>query len=213
MPTTLSSLGLLGFPVSKRKFWLVGNSDNQFQCHNDTRSHIEWMMQALLAFDYGLIPGLALSAIEQGRSLLTLKHGKPDHEAIEAKFGVIVNASETKAEKKPKSVNINGIPTRVLLIRNMFERLEETTKALIDLDGCFFGGRTVHVTFYDEERFGKNELAPIPGEVPGYIPLKYNLERAEFFEFMRRSGRYHRTAEGFGYQWCVSSIIVYPCGH
>ncbi|KAF9589831.1 hypothetical protein IFM89_028766 [Coptis chinensis] len=130
--------------------------------------------------------------------------------------GVIVNASETKAEKKPKSVNINGIPTRVLLLRNMvgpgevddeledevasecakygtvtrvlifeitetnfpvdeavrifvqFERSEETTKALIDLDGRFFGGRTVHATFYDEERFGKNELAPVPGEVPGY---------------------------------------------
>ncbi|KAF9588678.1 hypothetical protein IFM89_014399 [Coptis chinensis] len=98
--------------------------------------------------------------------------------------GVIVNASETKAEKKPTSVNINGIPTRVLLLRNMvgpgevndeledevasesvksmFERSKETTKALIDR------GRTVHATFYDEERFGKNELAPVPGEVPGY---------------------------------------------
>ncbi|KAF9619955.1 hypothetical protein IFM89_010571 [Coptis chinensis] len=189
------------------------------------------------AFDYGLIPGLALSAIEQGRSPLTLKHGKPDHEATEPvslhsliqylkpdgmisydvpnslyrRAGVIVNASETKAKKKPKSVNINGIPTRVLLLRNMvddkledevasecakygtvtrvlifeiietnfpvdkvvwifvqFERSEETTKALIDLDGCFFGGRTVHANFFDKERFGKNELAPVLGEVPGY---------------------------------------------
>ncbi|MCL7048602.1 hypothetical protein MKW94_004187 [Papaver nudicaule] len=33
--------------------------------------------------------------------------------------GVIVNASEPKSEKKPKSVNINGAPTRVLLLRNM----------------------------------------------------------------------------------------------
>ncbi|KAJ4980621.1 hypothetical protein NE237_031458 [Protea cynaroides] len=128
--------------------------------------------------------------------------------------GVIVNASESKAEKK--SVNFHGIPTRVLLLRNMvgpgevdddledevasecskygtvtkclifeitepnfppdeavrmfvqFERPEETTKALVDLDGRYFGGRVVHATFYDEERFGRNELAPMPGEIPGY---------------------------------------------
>ncbi|KAF6150646.1 hypothetical protein GIB67_022258 [Kingdonia uniflora] len=128
--------------------------------------------------------------------------------------GVIVNAS---AEKKlPKSVNLNGPPTRVLLLRNMvgpgevddeledevasecakygtvtrvlifeiteqdfpveeavrifvqFERSEETTKALVDLDGRFFGGRVVRATFYDEERFAKNELAPLSGEVPGF---------------------------------------------
>ncbi|ONK61970.1 uncharacterized protein A4U43_C08F35470 [Asparagus officinalis] len=130
--------------------------------------------------------------------------------------GVIVNASESKSEKKPKSVNLNGPPTRVLLLRNMvgpgevdddledevasecakygsvtrvlifeitepnfpvdeavrifvqFERSEWTTKALIDLDGRFFGGRVVRATFYDEERFGRNELAPVPGEIPGF---------------------------------------------
>ncbi|RZC43617.1 hypothetical protein C5167_036570 [Papaver somniferum] len=130
--------------------------------------------------------------------------------------GVIVNASEPKSEKKPKSVNINGAPTRVLLLRNMvgpgevddeledevasecakygtvtrvlifeitepdfpvdeavrifvqFERSEETTKALVDLDGRFFGGRVVRGTFFDEEKFGKNELAPVAGEIPGY---------------------------------------------
>uniref|UniRef100_A0A1D1YQ92 DNA-damage-repair/toleration protein DRT111, chloroplastic n=1 Tax=Anthurium amnicola TaxID=1678845 RepID=A0A1D1YQ92_9ARAE len=130
--------------------------------------------------------------------------------------GVIVNASETKGEKKLKSVNLNGPPTRVLLLRNMvgpgevddeledevasectkygtvtrvlifeiteanfpvdeavrifvqFERSEETTKAIIDLDGRFFGGRVVKASFYDEERFGRTELAPVPGEIPGY---------------------------------------------
>ncbi|XP_023003194.1 DNA-damage-repair/toleration protein DRT111, chloroplastic-like [Cucurbita maxima] len=130
--------------------------------------------------------------------------------------GVIVNANDTKSEKKVKSVNINGLPTRVLMLRNMvgpgevddeleeevgsecakygtvtrvlifeitepnfpvdeavrifvqFERSEETTKALVDLDGRYFGGRVVRATFYDEERFGKNELAPMPGEVPGF---------------------------------------------
>ena len=33
--------------------------------------------------------------------------------------GVIVNASEQKPEKKVKSVNLNGPPTRVLMLRNM----------------------------------------------------------------------------------------------
>ncbi|KAL1359393.1 hypothetical protein HN51_004711 [Arachis hypogaea] len=133
--------------------------------------------------------------------------------------GVIVNASENssnKPEKKVKSVNFHGVPTRVLLLRNMvgpgevddeleeevgsecakygtvtrvlifeitepnfptdeavrifvqFERSEETTKALIDLNGRYFGGRVVQASFYDEEKFGKNELAPMPGEIPGF---------------------------------------------
>ncbi|OMO73871.1 hypothetical protein COLO4_26828 [Corchorus olitorius] len=132
--------------------------------------------------------------------------------------GVIVNASETpKTDKKVKSVNFNGTPTRVLLLRNMvgpgevddeledevgsecakygtvtrvlifeitepnfpaeeavrifiqFERSEETTKALVDLDGRYFGGRVVKASFYDEEKFSKNELAPMPGEIPGFF--------------------------------------------
>ncbi|KAG4948050.1 hypothetical protein JHK82_041225 [Glycine max] len=40
------------------------------------------------AFEYGLIPGLALSGLEhyifKGRHPVTLKHGKPDHEAMNA---------------------------------------------------------------------------------------------------------------------------------
>ncbi|CAK9133497.1 unnamed protein product [Ilex paraguariensis] len=132
--------------------------------------------------------------------------------------GVIVNASEGKqqAEKKVKSVNFNGPPTRVVLLRNMvgpgevdddlegevaeectkfgtvtrvlifeitepnfpaeeavrifvqFERSEEATKAIIELDGRFFAGRVVRACFYDVERFNKNELAPMPGEIPGF---------------------------------------------
>ncbi|CAN4081948.1 unnamed protein product [Withania somnifera] len=49
-----------------------------------------------------------------------------------------------------------------------FERAEQATKALIELEGRFFGGRIVHACFYDEERFGNNELAPMPGEVSGF---------------------------------------------
>ncbi|PIN07330.1 mRNA splicing factor [Handroanthus impetiginosus] len=129
--------------------------------------------------------------------------------------GVIVNASESS--KKVKSVNFNGTPTRVVLLRNMvgpgevdddlegevaeecakfgtvtrvlifeiteanfphdeavrifvqFERAEQATKALIELEGRFFGGRVVHASFYDEDRFNNNELAPLPGEIPGFF--------------------------------------------
>ncbi|KAH6759435.1 D111/G-patch domain-containing protein [Perilla frutescens var. frutescens] len=129
--------------------------------------------------------------------------------------GVIVNASESS--KKVKSVNFNGPPTRVVLLRNMvgpgevdddlegevaeecskfgkvtrvlifeitepnfpheeavrifiqFEREEHATKALIELEGRFFGGRVVRASFYDEERFGNNELAPMAGEIPGFF--------------------------------------------
>ncbi|KAJ6949856.1 hypothetical protein NC651_003742 [Populus alba x Populus x berolinensis] len=49
-----------------------------------------------------------------------------------------------------------------------FERSEETTKALIDLDGRFFGGNVVRARFFDEEKFSNNELAPMPGEIPGF---------------------------------------------
>jgi splicing factor 45 len=49
-----------------------------------------------------------------------------------------------------------------------FERAEEATKALIDLEGRFFGGRVVRATFYDEDKFARNDLAPLAGEVPGF---------------------------------------------
>ena len=49
-----------------------------------------------------------------------------------------------------------------------FEREGEATKALIDLEGRFFGGRVVRASFYEEDRFNKNELAPMPGEIPGF---------------------------------------------
>lgn len=154
--------------------------------------------------------GQGLGKLEQGITT-PLMAKKTDRRA-----GVIVNASESKSEKKLKSVNLNGTPTRVMLLRNMvgpgevddeledevasecakygtvtrvlifeitepnfpvdeavrifvqFERSEETTKALIDLDGRYFGGRTVRAGFYDEDRFGRNELAPLPGEIPGF---------------------------------------------
>ena len=45
-----------------------------------------------------------------------------------------------------------------------FDRPEAATKALVDLEGRFFGGRTVRATFYDEQKFARDEVAPFPGE-------------------------------------------------
>ena len=45
-----------------------------------------------------------------------------------------------------------------------FDRPEAATKALVDLEGRFFGGRTVRATFFDEGKFERQELAPVPGE-------------------------------------------------
>ncbi|KAI5079955.1 hypothetical protein GOP47_0005434 [Adiantum capillus-veneris] len=60
--------------------------------------------------------------------------------------------------------------TEAVRIFVQFERSEQATKALVDLDGRFFGGRVVHAGFYDEDRFNVNELAPLPGEIPALQP-------------------------------------------
>ena len=44
-----------------------------------------------------------------------------------------------------------------------FERMETAIKALVDLNGRFFGGRTVKASFYDPVLYKDFQLAePIP---------------------------------------------------
>ncbi|KAF9617281.1 hypothetical protein IFM89_035225 [Coptis chinensis] len=137
-----------------------------------------------MAFDYGLIPGLALSTIEH-YVLRACEFALPNP-ILKARWDDIVGPSEVDDEIEDEVASECakcGTVTRVLIfeitetnfpvdevvrIFVQYKRSEETTKVLIDLDGRFFGGRTIHGTFYDEERFGKNELALVPGEVPGY---------------------------------------------
>ena len=57
-------------------------------------------------------------------------------------------------------------PEEAVRIFIAFERSESATKAIVDLDGRFFGGRSVRASFYDEDRFAKNDLAPGPNEPP-----------------------------------------------
>ena len=40
-----------------------------------------------------------------------------------------------------------------------FDRLEAAIKALVDLNGRFFGGRTVKASFYDDTKFKEFQLA------------------------------------------------------
>lgn len=64
----------------------------------------------------------------------------------------------------------NFAATEAVRIFVQFERSEQTTKALVDLDGRFFGGRVVRASFYDEDRFTMNDLAPSPGELSAAVP-------------------------------------------
>jgi len=55
-------------------------------------------------------------------------------------------------------------PTEAVRIFVQFERPESAMKALIDLDGRFFGGRTVKAMFFPEDRLNEQDLAPRPGQ-------------------------------------------------
>ncbi|KAI3994641.1 hypothetical protein MKX01_027531 [Papaver californicum] len=62
------------------------------------------------AFEYGLVPGLAVSAVEhyilKGRAPVTLKHGKPDHEATDP-----ANLHTPIAYPKPDGLVSFDVPT------------------------------------------------------------------------------------------------------
>jgi hypothetical protein len=45
-----------------------------------------------------------------------------------------------------------------------FDRVEAAMKALVDMEGRFFGGRVVRASFFDEDKFDRNEYAPMAGE-------------------------------------------------
>lgn len=54
---------------------------------------------------------------------------------------------------------IKGLPDdQAVRIFLEYEKVEDATKALVDMNGRYFGGRTVRARFYDEERFAKGDL-------------------------------------------------------
>lgn len=63
----------------------------------------------------------------------------------------------------PQSADIPPHEAVRILVR--FARAEQATKAIIDLDGRYFGGRAVRATFFDLDRFDRLDLAPQDGEM------------------------------------------------
>ena len=55
-------------------------------------------------------------------------------------------------------------PEEAVRILVQFERQEQALKAVIDLDGRYFGGRPLRATFFDNGRFERFDFAPREGE-------------------------------------------------
>lgn len=51
-------------------------------------------------------------------------------------------------------------PEKAVRIFTKFLRQESAMKALVDLNGRFFGGRTIDVVFFSEKRFNENDISP-----------------------------------------------------
>eukprot|EP01066_Platyproteum_vivax_P015300 Platyproteum_vivax@DN6780_c0_g1_i2.p1 len=81
-----------------------------------------------------------------------------EREAVEeaSKYGNLLDIKIYEV-KEP-----NTNPDEAVRVFLKYERVEESTKAFVDLNGRFFGGRTVCAKFYDETQFDKSQLAPEP---------------------------------------------------
>ncbi|CAK0782714.1 hypothetical protein CVIRNUC_005909 [Coccomyxa viridis] len=157
----------------------------------------------------GWTEGRGLGKSQQGMTTPLMAHKK------DGRSGIIVNADSahsTAGHQDKKARIIRGVPSKVILLRNMvgpgevdddledevgmecskyggvqsvlifevlepgfnpeeavrifvrFGRIEDATKALVDLGGRFFGGRTVSACFFDEDKFNRQDLAPKPNE-------------------------------------------------
>ena len=53
----------------------------------------------------------------------------------------------------------------LLLRTTVYIIFSPTYTAVVDLNGRFFGGRTVKASFYPEDRFSKFDLGPSPSEL------------------------------------------------
>lgn len=52
----------------------------------------------------------------------------------------------------------NVVPEETVRIFVEFKRMESAIKAVVDLNGRFFGGRQVRAGFYSQEKFERMEL-------------------------------------------------------
>merc|ERR1719277_1750067 len=61
--------------------------------------------------------------------------------------------------KKCVVKEIPGVPDEeAVRIFLEYEKVEDATKALVDMNGRYFGGRVVRARFYDQARFDKGDL-------------------------------------------------------
>lgn len=68
-------------------------------------------------------------------------------------------ASKYGKLKKCVVREIKGVPdAEAVRIFLEFERVEDATKALVDMNGRYFGGRVVKARFFDEARFERKDL-------------------------------------------------------
>jgi len=71
-------------------------------------------------------------------------------EECEAKYGEIVKVHIVEKENVPDN--------EVVQIYLEFKRIECAIKALVDLNGRFFGGREVQASFFNENSFSAGDL-------------------------------------------------------
>jgi hypothetical protein len=69
---------------------------------------------------------------------------------------------ERVAIHEVKGANVD--PTKAVRIFVKFVRQESSMKALVDLNGRHFGGKSVEGSFYPEAKFDQAQLAPAEGE-------------------------------------------------
>eukprot|EP00811_Abedinium_folium_P011846 NODE_20973_length_774_cov_7.491499.p1 GENE.NODE_20973_length_774_cov_7.491499~~NODE_20973_length_774_cov_7.491499.p1 ORF type:complete len:179 (+),score=72.37 NODE_20973_length_774_cov_7.491499:3-539(+) len=54
---------------------------------------------------------------------------------------------------------MHGLPdTEAVRIFLEYERIEDATRALVDMNGRYFGGRVVKARFFDEQRYAQGDL-------------------------------------------------------
>ncbi|WIA42186.1 hypothetical protein OEZ86_009449 [Tetradesmus obliquus] len=86
-------------------------------------------------------------------------------EDLEEEVGTELTKYGTVTDVMIFEVTTPGWPAEeAVRIFAQFDRTEAATRALVDLQGRFFGGRQVRAAFFSEERFEKQQLAPQPGE-------------------------------------------------
>jgi len=99
----------------------------------------------------------------------------PAHQAVRSWGGARVGAtarSEDTANAGPVvtlrrrvacvQLSACGVQVRIFV---ELDRVESATKAVISLQGRFFGGKTTSASFFSEDRFLRRDLAPLPEEM------------------------------------------------